>query len=202
MHCHKTGLGAQCAHPEPRLRAHCVRSAQVVGAAARAADRLRACRAHNQSMSRACWRALVTTCPGSLPQVATSLPCRDIKATRIMSRHQIGVATPFLLPAPNQVATLEPGRDPPGDSPMSRHQFHVATSFPNRPGRDVSSMSRPLGDLTYVATSNPCRDLPHSRPCRDIKSMSRHRFYPQWDFQVTTPKARSRPPTLLPMSRP
>ena len=119
--------------------------------------------------------------------------CRDIKS---MSRHR------FSCPAPSQVATPEPGRDPPGDSLMSRHQFHVATSFPNRPGRDVSSMSRPPGDLTYVATSNPCRDLPHCRPCRDIKSMSRHRFCPQWDFQVATPKARSRPPTLLPMSRP
>ena len=32
--------------------------------------------------------------------------------------------------------------------------------------------------------------------------MSRLHSCPQWDFQVATPKSRSRPPTLLPMSRP
>ena len=109
------------------------------------------------------------------PQVATSFRCRDTKAARIMSRHQIGVTTSFLLPSPSQVATSRPGRDLPGDEPMSRHQFHVETSFlptVGFPGRD---------------TKIPGRDLPHSRPCRDIKSMSRRRFCPRKAYQVATP---------------
>ena len=108
-------------------------------------------------------------------QVATSLRCRDTKAARIMSRHQIGVATSFLLPSPSQVATSRPGRDLPGDEPMSRHQFHVATSFlptVGFPGRD---------------TKIPGRDLPHSRSCRDIKSMSRRHFCPTKAHKVATP---------------
>ena len=103
--------------------------------------------------------------PASAPP--TECPCRDPKpwsrhqvhhkAARTMSRHQIGVATPFLLPS-------------------------------LKPGHDIKTRSRPSWRLTYVATSNPCRDLPHCRPCRDIKSMSRRRFCQQWDFQVATPK--------------
>ena len=38
--------------------------------------------------------------------------------------------------------------------------------------------------------------------CRDINLMSRPRFCPHCDFQVATPKSRSRPPPLPPMSRP
>ena len=118
------------------------------------------------------------------PQVATSLRCRDTKAARIMSRHQIGVTTP---PRPHHVATPprqlhvatsnrcrdivspdqpKPGRDLPGDEPMSRHQFHVAISF------------LPIVGFPGRETKIPGRDLPHSRPCCDIKSMSRRRFFP------------------------
>ena len=99
-------------------------------------------------------RALVTTRPGSLPQLATSLRCRDIKAARIMSRHQISVATPMTL----------------NRRPRSRHQ-------------------------------KPGRDLLETTLCRDINFMSRHRFCPQWNFQVATPKSMSRPLTQSPMSR-
>ena len=93
VHYHKTGLGAQCAHPEPRSRAHCARSAQVVGAAARTADRLPACRAHSQRMSCACWACAGRDTPrqptpgryltsmsrhqGSHNHAATSNRCRD-----------------------------------------------------------------------------------------------------------------------------
>ena len=117
-------------------------------------------------------------------QVATSLRCRDTKAAKIISQHQIGVATPprplyvatsFLLPSPSQVATSRPGRDLPGDEPMSRHQFHVATSFlptVGFPGRDTKILGR---------------DLSHSRSCRDIKSMSRRHFCPTKAHKVATP---------------
>ena len=65
-----------------------------------------------------------------------------------------------------------------------------------RPGRDIVPRSRPLGRLSQVATSIPCRDLPSAQPkqsrsrpqngvatptsmgqpepCRDIKSVLRH----------------------------
>ena len=106
-------------------------------------------------------RALVTTCPGSLPHVATSLRCRDIKATRIKSRHIFEVATPFLLPSPSQVATSFSGRD------LLDDQAYVATSSSCRdlaPAHSGISRSR---------HQNPRRDLPHCRLCRDIKFMSR-----------------------------
>ena len=62
------------------------------------------------------------------PQVATSLRCRDIKAARIMSRHQIDVATPRRT---LQVATSRRGRDtkpPVANAPRLRRPFLVATS--------------------------------------------------------------------------
>ena len=106
-------------------------------------------------------------CPMSRPHfdVATSRQpesCRDIKSVSRhhsgipRSRPQNGVTTPFLLPSPKPGRTL---------------------------CRDINFMSRPHWRQTYVETSTSCRDLLHCRPCRDIKSMSRH-------------------PTLLPMSRP
>ena len=116
-------------------------------------------RAHSQRMLRACWRALVATRPGNLPQVATSLRCCDIKATRIMSRHQIGVATPFLLSKPKPgrdtrtrsrpswrlpyVATSISCRDFVSQQARSRHQFHVTTSWRLNLCRDIKSMWRP-----------------------------------------------------------
>ena len=133
-----------------------VRSAHVVGAAARTAS---AGRAHAR-------RALVVTRPGSLSpgrdltsmsrhqggqnHVATSnrchdttqtTPCRDIKS---VSRHQIVVATSFLMPSP---------------LPMSRHQTYPSHCHPCR---DIQFMSR------HQAQSSHCR------PCRDILVMSRH----------------------------
>ena len=62
------------------------------------------------------------------PQVATSLRCRDIKAAKIMSRHQIDVTTPLRT---LQVATSKRGRDtkpPVANPPTSRRPFLVATS--------------------------------------------------------------------------
>ena len=58
---------------------------------------------------------------------------------------------------------------------MSRHQFYVATSF-------LPTMGFPGRD-----TKIPGRDLPHCRPCRDIKSMSRRRFRLAKAYQIATP---------------
>ena len=44
------------------------------------------------------------------------------------------------------------------------------------PGRDLTLMSRPQGSQNHVATSNRCRDTSQTTPCRDITSVSRHRF--------------------------
>ena len=108
-----------------------------------------------------------------------------------MSRHQIGVATPL---SPPQVATSKRGRDtvspaqPPSQVATSFFQVatfwsftYVATSFPCHdlvPAHSGTPRSR---------HRNPCRDLPHCRPCRDIKFMSRRRFRPAKADQVTTP---------------
>ena len=123
VHSHKTGLGAQCAHLEPRLRAHCARSAHVVGVVARALRAQCPCRgrccAHNKLVARMSRAQLAQVArmlgvhlsrqtQAACPQVATSLRCRDIKAARIMSRHQIDFATPLRT---LQVATSKLGRD-------------------------------------------------------------------------------------------
>ena len=118
-------------------------------------------RAHVARTARACrdlvGRGLVATCPGSLPQVATSLRCRDIKAARIMSRHQIGVATPL---SQLQVAT-------------SWRLTYVATSISCRdlvsatvrlPGRDTEIHVATSHTVAHVATSNPCRDTISAQP--------------------------------------
>ena len=184
MHCHKTGLCAQCAHPETRSLAHCARSAQVVGAAARTADRSRACHAHSQHRSCACW-----PCAGrDTPRKPT--PGRDLKT---------------------------PGRNTKLTQPLLR------------PGRDAKSRWRPSWRLPDAATSiscrdlvtahsgifnsrhqNPCSDLPHCLPCRDLKNdvatsnrlspnsaMSRRHF-----FHVATSLTATYVATLKLMSRP
>ena len=144
MHCHKTGLGAQYAHPEPRSRAHYAHNAHVVGAAERTTSWSRACRARSQRRSRAqCaqvsrmlgvhWsRHAQASCPRpgrdfvprsrppeQLSQVTTSTPCRDLLSAQLKlprSRPQKwNRDTNFHRPAIT----------------MSRHQINVAT--PLRP---------------------------------------------------------------------
>ena len=44
------------------------------------------------------------------------------------------------------------------------------------PGRDHTSMLQHQGNQNHVATLNRCRDTIQTTPCRDIKSVSRHRF--------------------------
>ena len=132
-----------------------------------------------------------------------------------MPRHQIDVATPLRT---LQVATSKRGRD---TKPPLCSLNHVATS--NRchniihayPGRDTKIRSRPSWRLSYVATSNscldtvsahsglsrsrhrnPCRDLPHCHPCRNIKSMSRHYFL------VATSRPTKLSPTLSQVATP
>ena len=103
-----------------------------------------------------------------------------------MSRHRFHVVTSHTVA---HVVTSNSCHDFNSQHARSRRQFHVATSW----------------RLTYVATStscrdiasvhnghsrsrhrNPCRDLPHYRPCRDIKFMSRHRFCSTKTDQVAT----------------
>ena len=62
---------------------------------------------------------------------------------------------------------------------MSRHQVHVATSIPYRPGRDVSSMSRPPGD--YPMSRHPT-----------LLPMSRHQSMSRRQLQLSPISATSR----------
>ena len=128
-------------------RAHCARSAQVVGTAERMAGWSRACRLHSQSRLHAqraqvggiaprSW-ALITTSlpcpsPGQVailfqgPNILEANPCRDMK---LVSRHRSrnsrsrppnAVATPFILPSPQARSRLHFSRlRPPRASPMS-----------------------------------------------------------------------------------
>ena len=119
----------------------------------------------------------------STGQVATSIPCRN------------------LLDDQTYVATSSSCRDLNSQQARSRRQFHVATSW----------------RLTYVATSSSCRDL-NSQQAR-----SRRQFHGVTTWRLTyvatstscrdlvpahseifksrRQQSRSRPPTLLPMSR-
>ena len=163
MHCHKTGLGAQCAHPEPRARTHCARSAHVVGAAARTASWSRAQPEQVARMLGVHWlRHAQAACPRpgrnaksrlrhliTTGQVATSNRCRD----------------PPLFPPQKRTC-----RDP---KPWSRHQD---TTRQPEPCRDIKSVSRHRSSHSRprpqngVATSFP---LPSPRPGRYFLSRSR-----------------------------
>ena len=135
MHCHKTGLCAQCAHPETRSHAHYACSAQVVGAVVCTTSwSAHVARIANAGSTLAGRALVVLIAPRPWAQVATSFPC----------------------PAPDQVATPKPGRDPPGDYPMSRHQSHVATSFLPTVGFPSHDTKNPGHDLPHC---HLCREL-------------------------------------------
>ena len=128
-----------------------------------------------KSMSRPAF-ALSTETPLSRPKTLVTTPNHHT-AARIMSRHQIGVATPLkplqvanskrsrdtVSPAqsPSQVATRKSGHDP------SWRLTYVATSISCRDL--VSAHSR----ISRSRRPTPGRDLPHCYPCRDLKMMSR-----------------------------
>ena len=160
---------------QPRPRAHCARSAQVVGAAARTTPMSQACRAHSQRRPRAQRAQVARIAPRSWAHVATSLPCQvqPLKSrhhSRLrppgghpMSRHHIGVATPI---SPLHVKTshwcrdtVSPAQHQARSHPMSRLQFHVVTSWTTNLCRDIKFMSRPQFPAGQVATLVPCRDL-------------------------------------------
>ena len=152
--------------------------------------RLHAQRAQVARMLGVHWlRHAQAACPRSRHQTTTRQPesCRDIKS---VSRRQPYVATSLSPSQTNQVMTSKMG---------SRLQFPTCQVVTSIPCRDLLSS---LTTTNQVATSLLGRDLLETNLCRDIDFMSRPRSCPQWDFQVATPKSRSRPPTLLPMSRP
>ena len=156
-------------------------------------------RAHSAQVVGACHD--LPALSSQTAQVATSFRCRDLleaipcRDITLVSRHRSAhsgrdTRTRSRPPGrPTYVATSSSCRDLNSQQARSRHQFHVATSW----------------RLTYVATSiscrdiasahnghsrsrhrNPCRDLPHCRPCRDIKFMSQHRFCSTKTDQVGT----------------
>ena len=156
-----------------------------------------------KSMSRPAF-ALSTETPLSRLKTLVVTPNHHT-AARIMSRHQIGVATPL---KPLQVATSKRSRDTvsPAHSPSQ-----VRT---RKSGRD------PSWRLTYVATSisfrdlvsahsgisrsrRPTlgRDLPHCYPCRDLKAKSRPQSAQPLPSQVATPFSVSRPGPFHSLSR-
>ena len=116
-----TKLGwVHSAHTQNPGRAHTVRVVPMSWALLRAQQ---ACHAQPVQVARMLGVHLSRHVQAACPQVATSLRCRDIKAAKIMSRHQISVATP---PRPLHVATSNRCRDSvsPAQSPSQ-----VATSF-------------------------------------------------------------------------
>ena len=134
--CTESKLGwVHCAHTQNPSRAHTARVVPRSWALLRAQQAGCAHVAHSQCRSRACWACTCRDTPRqpasrSRPHFDVATPrqpesCHDIKSVsrhhpdHSMSRHQIGVATSFLLPIPRQVATSRPGRDLPGEEPMS-----------------------------------------------------------------------------------
>ena len=130
---------------------------------------------------------LPTETPMSRPKTLVATPNHH-KAARIMSRHQIGVATSL---RPLQVATLKRGRDtvsPAQPQARSQHQNQVATLLETNLCRDINFMSRPhLCQNWDFQVATPKFQVATS------KMMSRPQFHPAKSqpqiFQVTTPKA-------------
>ena len=181
-------------------RAHCARSAHVVGAVARTASWSRACRARSQCRSHAQpVQVARSACAGRPHNAQVVGACRDLSPlpSPRLGRDIISRSRP-----PGQlshVATSIPCRDLPSTQlkpPRSRPQkWGCDTNF-HRAGRTMSrhqiGVVTPLRPI-QVATPKPGRDPPGGY------SMSRHQFYvatsflPQWTFQVATLKSKSRP---------
>ena len=216
MHCHKTGLGAQCAHPEPRSRAQCPCHGR--------------CCAHSKLVARMSRRQPAqvahSVCAGRAHSAQVVGACRDLMDDQARSRRQSHVAISVLL------HQNSPGRDLKNGvaTPLPwGSQNHVATSNRCRditqanPGHDTKTRSRPSWRLTYVATSISCRDLvsahsgisrsrrptpgrdlPHCYPCRDLKSAQPNLcyvatpFFPVATFLADTHVATSSRPSQLP----
>ena len=194
MHYHKTRLGAQCAHLEPRSCAQCPCCGRCCEHSKPVANMSRAqlaqvarstCagRAHSAQVVGAC-RDLLTLPspsqgrditsrsrpPGRPSQVATSTPCRDL---------------PSAQPKQPRSRPKKWGRDTNfnrAGKTMSRHQIGVAT--PPRP--------------IQVATPKPGRDPPGDYP------MSRHQIHVATPFLPTVGfpgRDTKNPPGDYPMSR-
>ena len=120
VHCaHTQNLGRRILRAQCPCRGRCCAHSKLVALMSRAQP---------AQVTRMLGVHLSRHAQAACPQVATSLRCRDIKATRIMSRHQIDVATPLRT---LQVATSKRGRDtkpPIANPPRSRRPLLVATS--------------------------------------------------------------------------
>ena len=161
VHCHKTGLCAQCSHPE--TMSHAVPRSWALLRAQQAG------RGHNQRRSRAYWACAGRDTPRqpapgrdpkprsrhpiSTGQVATSNRCRDqpllfpqkrpCRNPKPWSRHQIMTRQPESCRDIKSVS-----RHPSGHS-RSRPQNDVATPFlqPSpKPGRNTKPSRDPPGD--------------------------------------------------------
>ena len=114
------------------------------------------------------------------------------------ARSQLHFSRSRPLGRPSRVATPTPCRDlPSGPITLirSRPQNGVATSVPNRPSRDVNSMSQPLSNLTKKIRSRPQNGVatPISyRPSRDLKSYVATPFLPNQNKRGRDLKTRSR----------
>ena len=171
--CTELKLGwVHSAHTQKPGIAHTVRSAQVVGAAARTADWSPACRAHNQLRSRAQREQVALIAPRLWAHVATSFLIHP----QARLRHRSQVATSW---------TTKPGRDV---NPMSRPPFCLTKTVQVATSKMGSRHQFPWGSENHVATSNRCRNITQPNPGRDLKTGSRHRFSCLASSQVATPK--------------
>ena len=120
------------------------------------------------------------------------------------SRRQGQVATSFPCLTPSQVATSKPGRHlqqaNPGHLYKPSHDLKTrsrpqATKTRSRPQIDVATSLLPTVGFPGRGTRSQVATYPHCHPCRDIKSVSRHRFPLPCSLQVATPNLMSRPGT-------
>ena len=77
---------------------------------------------------------------------------------------------------------------PPRSRPQKMGSRHQTTTMQAEPCRDIKSVSRHHQGLSRSRHQNQVATLLEAILCCDINFMSRHRFCPQWAFQVATPK--------------
>ena len=132
--------------------------------------------------------------PLSRPKTLVVTPNHH-KPARIMSRHQISVATPL---KPLQAVTSKRGRDtisPALPQARSQHQNQVATLLETNLCRNINFISRPhlcpQWDFQVAkpkSRSQPPTLLPMSRPQTDVATSNQTGQITTSNFHVATPK--------------